>query len=152
MTVSQYEQFIRDSFGGNASQILTKYSASSKEEVQHQMERITKDIDFASAARFVAGYMANLNQSMYLYKFTYVLPGQPNGAYHTSELYFVFRPSYWNPNPTSSKVSDHMMDLWVRFAKTGNPNGGINVTWPEYSTEKDQYLDIGVTPVIKTGY
>jgi para-nitrobenzyl esterase len=45
-----------------------------------------------------------------------------------------------------------MMDLWIRFAKTGNPNGRINVTWPEYNTEKDQYLDIGVTPVVKTGY
>lgn len=152
MTVSQYEQFIRDSFGENASQILAKYPASTKEEVQHQMERITTDIDFASAAKFVAGSMADLNQSTYLYKFTYVLPGQPNGAYHTSELYFVFRPSYWNPDPTSSEISDYMMDLWVRFAKTGNPNGGINVTWPEYNTEKDQYLDIGVTPVVKTGY
>ena len=152
MTISQYEQFIRDSFGENASQILAKYPASTKEEVQHQMERITTDIDFASVAKFVAGSMADLNQSTYLYKFTYVLPGQPNGAYHTSELYFVFRPSYWNPDPTSSKVSDYMMDLWIRFAKTGNPNGGINVTWPEYNTEKDQYLDIGVTPVVKTGY
>lgn len=152
MTVPQYKQFIRNTFGEKATQILTKYPASTKEEVQHQMERITTDIDFASAAKFVAGSMSDLNQSTYLYKFTYVLPGQPNGAYHTSELYFVFRPSYWKPNPTSGKVSDYMMDLWVRFAKTGNPNGGINVTWPKYNIEKDQYLDIGITPMVKTGY
>ncbi len=69
-----------------------------------------------------------------------------------SELYFVFRPSYWQADPTSTDVSDYVMDMWTRFAKTGNPNGGINVTWPKYSSEKDQYLDIGVTPVVKTGY
>jgi para-nitrobenzyl esterase len=152
MTVPQYKQFIRDSFGEKAPQILAKYPAYTKKEVQHQMERIATDIDFASAAKFVAGSMANLNQSTYLYKFTYVLPGQPNGAYHTSELYFVFRPSYWNADPTSSKVSDYMMNLWVRFAKTGNPNGGINVIWPKYRTEKDRYLNIGTTPLVKTGY
>lgn len=152
MTVADYEQFLRDSFGESAIYMLAKYPARTKEEVQHQMERITTDFDFALASKFIAGSMAGLNQSTYLYKFTYVLPGQPNGAYHTSELYFVFRPSYWNPDPTSSRVSDYMMDLWVRFAKTENPNGGINVTWPEYSTEKDQYLDIGEIPVVKTGY
>jgi para-nitrobenzyl esterase len=152
MSVPEYGQFIRDSFGENASKILARYPASTKEEVQHQMEKITTDIDFASAAKFVAGSMANLDQSTYLYKFTYVLPGQPNGAYHTSELYFVFQPSYWNPDPISSKVSDYMIDLWVRFAKTGNPNGDINVIWPKYRTEKDRYLDIGATPLVKAGY
>ncbi len=152
MTVEDYWQFLRDSFGENAIYVLAKYPARNKEEVQHQMERIATDFDFALASKFIAGSMAGLNQSTYLYKFTYVLPGQPNGAYHTSELYFVFRPSYWNADPASSEVSDYVMDMWTRFAKTGNPNGGINVTWPEYSSEKDQYLDIGVNPVVKTGY
>jgi hypothetical protein len=27
-------------------------------------------------------------------------------------------------------VTNTVVDLWTRFAKTGNPNGGINVTWP----------------------
>ncbi len=152
MTVADYEQFLSDSFGESAIYMLATYPARTKEEVQHQMERITTDFDFALASKFIAVSMANLNQSTYLYRFSYVLPGQPNGAYHTSELYFVFRPGYWNPDPASSAVSDYVMDMWTRFAKTGNPNGGINVTWPKYSTEKDQYLDIGATPVVKTGY
>lgn len=152
MTVADYEQFLHDSFGESAIYMLAKYPASTPEEVQHQMERITTDFDFALASKFIAGSMADLNQSAYLYKFTYVLPGQPNGAYHTSELYFVFQPSYWKADPTCIDVSDYVMDMWTRFAKTGDPNGGINVTWPKYSSEKDQYLDIGATPVVKTGY
>lgn len=152
MTVDDYEQFLHDSFKESAIYVLAKYPARTKEEVQHQMERIATDFDFALASKFIAGSMSGLNQSTYLYKFTYVLPGQPNGAYHTSELYFIFRPSYWKADPTSIVVSDYMMNMWIRFAKTGNPNGGINVTWPEYSSEKDQYLDIGVNPVVKSGY
>jgi len=44
-----------------------------------------------------------------------------------------------------------MMDLWTRFAKTGNPNGGMNVTWPKYTRNKGLYLDIGSVPSVKNG-
>jgi para-nitrobenzyl esterase len=153
MTVEDYWKFLQESFRGNAYQMLARYPAKNKEEVQYRMERMATDIDFALASKFIAGSMADLNQSTYLYKFTYVLPGQPNGAYHTSELYFIFRPSYWKADETSSKVSDYMMDMWTNFAKTGSPNGGFSaVAWPQYSSEKDQYLDIGKSPVVKTGY
>lgn len=152
LTAPGYWKFLQDSFGESAIQMLARYPARNESEVQYRMERIATDIDFALASKFIAESMADLNQSTYLYKFTYVLPGQPNGAYHTSELYFVFRPSYWKADPTSAEVSDYVIDMWTRFAKTGNPNGGINVTWPQYSSEKDQYLDIGAIPVVKTGY
>ena len=152
MTVPEYKQYIRDYFGKNASQVLAEYPAKKPEEVPHQMARIITAFDFDGSTRVTAGSMANLNQCTYLYRFTYVLPGQPNGAFHGSELPFVFRPSFLKPDPVSSNVSDNMMDLWVRFAKTGNPNGGKNVTWPNYNAETDQYLDIGVVPVVKTGY
>lgn len=152
MTVPEYEKFIKESFGKNSGEILARYPVNTKEDVQHQMERIVTDVDFASTAKFVAGSMAEQNENTYLYRFSYVLPGQPYGAYHTSELYFIFRPDYWHPDSNSIKVSDYMMDLWVRFARTGNPNGGMNVTWPRYSSEKDEYLDIGLEPVVKSGY
>lgn len=152
MTVEDYWKFLQDSFGEGAIYMLARYPARTKEEVQHQMERIATDFDFALASRFIAGSMADLNQSAYLYRFSYVLPGQPNGAYHTSELYFVFRPGYWKADPISLAVSDHVMDMWTRFAKAGDPNGGINVTWPKYSFEKDEYLDIGEVPAVKSGY
>jgi para-nitrobenzyl esterase len=152
LTVDGYWKYLQNAFGENAYQMLARYPARNKSEVQYRMERMATDIDFASSSKYIAECMANLNQSTYLYRFTYVLPGQPNGAYHGSELYFVFRPSYWKPDDTSANVSDYMMDMWIRFAKTGNPNGGINVTWPQYNREKDQYLDIGERPVVKTGY
>nr|WP_319377755.1 carboxylesterase family protein [uncultured Methanoregula sp.] len=57
-----------------------------------------------------------------------------------------------NPDPVSAGVSDTMMDLRTRFAKTGNPNGGMNVTWPQYSNTTGKYLDIGALPSVKTDY
>ena len=152
MTVPEYEKFIRARFGKDADAVLARYPASSTEEVQLRLERIMTDYDFTDAATLAAGSMADLDRSTYLYRFSYVLPGQPMGAFHGSELFFVFRPPMMKPDPVSGKVSDTIMDLWVRFAKTGDPNGGINVTWPQYTTGTGQYLDIGEYPVVKTGY
>jgi para-nitrobenzyl esterase len=56
-------------------------------------------------------------------------------------------------------VADAMMEMFVRFAKTGNPNLdneafkrlGKSLHWPALD-EQDQYLDIGVTPIVKRGW
>jgi para-nitrobenzyl esterase len=152
MTVPEYETFIRARFGNDAGTVLARYPANSTEDVQLRMEQIMTDYDFSRAAKFVAGSMADLNRSTYLYRFSYVMPGQPFGAFHGSELFFVFRPPTMKPDPVSTGVSDTMMDLWVWFAKTGNPNGGMNVSWPQYTQDKDQYLDIGSVPCVKSRY
>ncbi|MCX6696123.1 MAG: carboxylesterase family protein [Methanoregula sp.] len=152
MTVPEYEKFIRDRFGKDAGAVLVKYPATSTDEVQLRLERIMTDYDFTDSAKFAAASMADLNRSTYLYRFSYVIPGQPFGAFHGSELFFVFRPPTTKPDPVSAGVSDTMMDLWVRFAKTGDPNGGMNVSWSQYTRAGDQYLDIGEHPSVKSGY
>jgi len=152
MTVPEYQQYIRERFGKNADQILAAYPAGTPAEVQAQTERVMTVYDFDHASKLVAGSMAGLNQSTYLYRFTYALPGQPYGAYHGSELYFIFRHFPGEPDPASNKVSDTMMDYWTQFAKTGSPNGMTNVNWPEYDTRTRQYLDINTTSSVATAY
>ncbi len=56
-------------------------------------------------------------------------------------------------------VAQAMMKMFVRFATTGDPNLdaatlkqlGKTWTWPKLDAS-DQYLDIGVTPIVKTGW
>ncbi|MFA4876471.1 MAG: carboxylesterase family protein [Methanoregula sp.] len=43
------------------------------------------------------------------------------------------------------------MDLWTRFAKTGDPNGRMNTTWPKYTRDGSRYLDIGTVPIAGSG-
>jgi len=152
MNVTQYNTYIRSRFGEYAPEVLKKYPATTTEEVQQQMGRIMTDVDFSAAAKFVAGSQSQLNPNTYLYRFSYVmLPDSSLGAFHGEELFFVFRPSSIVPDPAGARVSDMMMDTWVRFAKNGDPAGG-NVTWPQYTREKGQYLDIGINPVVNMGY
>jgi len=43
---------------------------------------------------------------------------------------------------TDEKISQEMMNAWVRFAETGNPNGG-SVRLPQYDATSDSYIEFG---------
>jgi len=37
-------------------------------------------------------------------------------------------------------LSEKMMDSWIAFAKTGNPNYNENINWTQYDTEERAIL------------
>jgi para-nitrobenzyl esterase len=151
MTVPEYRTYIQSRFKKDADAVLAKYPANSTAEVQIQLEQIMTDYDFNDAAKFVAGSMGDVNASTYLYRYSYVLPGQPYGAFHGSELFLLFKLPI-PEDPVNDRVADNLIDIWTRFAKTGNPNDGMNVTWPKYTRDWGQYLDIGAVPIVGSGY
>ncbi len=150
MTVPEYVTYIQGRFGPEAEQVLKNYPATSTAEVQLRLDQIMTDYDFNDAAKFVAGSMSDLEPKTYLYRYSYVLPGQPLGAFHGSECFLLF--GLTNEVKADPVVAANIVDLWTRFAKTGDPNGGMNVTWPQYTRTGDRYLDINDTPTVKSGY
>jgi para-nitrobenzyl esterase len=48
-------------------------------------------------------------------------------------------------------VAEYMMSMLAEFAETGSPSGVMRVNWPAYDY-RDQYLDIGYKPIVKTGF
>jgi para-nitrobenzyl esterase len=148
MTVPEYQTFIRNRFEA-ADFVLAKYPVKTTADVQLQLEQIMTDYDFTDAVKFVAGSNSDLNQSTWRYQYSYVLPGANLGAFHGSETILLFKVPI-PPDPANDRVSDNLVDLWTRFAKTGDPNGGMNVSWPKYSRVSGQYLDIGAVPAVKS--
>lgn len=146
MTVPEYRSFIRERFGTVADAVLAKYPANSTSEVQLSLARIMTDYDFSDSVKYAAGSMADLNPDTYVYQYSYILPGQSDGAFHGSETLLLFGVPGIKPDPL---VADNLVDLWTRFAKKGDPNGGMNVTWPRYTRENGQYLDIGNIPSVQ---
>jgi para-nitrobenzyl esterase len=152
MTVAEYHTYIKSRFGPEADNVLLKYPANSMQEVQYQLDQIMTDYDFNDAAKYVAGSMSDLEPKTYLYRYSYVLPGplQPLGAFHGSECFLLF--GWTNAVKANPVVTENMVDLWTNFAKTGNPNGGMNVTWPQYTRANDLYLGINNVSTVMRGY
>ena len=120
---------------------------------------------------------AKTKTKAYAYIFNRVPDGRKKAgtlnAPHGMELYYVFgdydnTSGWWNlpgpgrppgsiaPDPelseTDKKVSEAMMTIWARFAKTGEPNVKGLVNWPVYQAVSDQYLYITEPMVVKLGF
>ena len=67
---------------------------------------------------------------------------QKYGAFHGAELPYVFDThDEWLPTNDKDRVlTREIQSYWLSFAKTGNPNNGDAVTWPEYDSYNDSTL------------
>ena len=45
-----------------------------------------------------------------------------------------------------------MMDAWIHFAATGNPNGPGLPDWPRYDPKSDQHMEFADTPRVGSGF
>ncbi len=62
---------------------------------------------------------------VYVYEFCHDLPGSPDGAFHSSELWYTFGTlsRCWRPMTKEDyRLSEEMVACWTSFMKTGNPN------------------------------
>jgi para-nitrobenzyl esterase len=94
-------------------------------------------------------------------------------AAHGMELHYMFGSldvaEGWNahfggfalsgaksPVPTISnvdrKISEAMLSIWTQFARTGNPSVSGLIEWPAWDKAGDNYLYIGDTLTIKSGF
>jgi para-nitrobenzyl esterase len=147
MSVPEYRAFLASRFGSGADAVFAHYPANSTAEVQLRLAQIMENMDFIDSVKYAAGSMSNISPDTYMYRYSYIIPGQPQGAFHGSELVLLFSvPGI----PVDPAVAGNVVDLWTRFAKTGDPNGGTNLTWPKYTQAAGQYLDINTTASVRT--
>ena len=80
----------------------------------------------------------------YVYYFTRALLGDNAGAFHSSELWYMFGTlgRSWRPKTEGDyALSKEMMDDWTNFMKTGNPNAEGKDDWKP-CTKDDPYVQV----------
>lgn len=146
-TVTQYRQWLRREFGPFADDVFAAYSARTDQEVPSVFDTMDTDLQFGFGARLLAQETARTGQRAFLYRFSYVGPGKfaELGAFHSEESMFISKKYWtnWISQPNEDKLSDTMIDYWVQFAKTGNPNGVALAVWPVYHSRTDLCQDLG---------
>ena len=91
------------------------------------------------------------NPAVWMYRFSWPTPVLDGtlGACHALELPFVFdtldtaRDFVSDDAPIDLAESLH--GAWIRFATTGDPNGGELPEWPTYATDTRAVMDFGTT-------
>jgi para-nitrobenzyl esterase len=83
------------------------------------------------------------SQPAYAYFFQRQLPGDSSGAFHSSDLWYIFHSMRhsWRPfTAGDQELSNQMVDYWTNFAKFGNPNGKGGDVWKPYTVQNPQFM------------
>ncbi len=82
----------------------------------------------------------------------------PYGAYHASEIQYIFnlRPAVPNPpalDADQERLSRDMVSYWTHFARFGNPNSFFTPFWPHYDPVADRLQSlIPPHPTTESGF
>ena len=139
------------------SQVLALYPpGETNEQAWESYVGILTDLQFTLPVRRTAQCLSlNQEEPVWRYFLTYRHPIsqlEKYGSYHGMELLYLFNnwentllgSFYFQPQDDS--LQNVLLNYWVNFARTGNPNGDGLENWPQYSASGDCYLEINATP------
>ncbi|HJN45448.1 MAG: carboxylesterase family protein [Vicinamibacterales bacterium] len=149
-----FEAHVRQVYPQQADAALAHYAVGDDSAVAAAVDHLIHDMYFAGPVRLHARAHAQKSSPAWLYHFTHVPPtpgGERMGSHHAAELGYVFgNLNNGDYTDVDHQISNTMMDYWVQFATTGNPNTAGQPAWPTYDPKTDEYLEIGETVATHT--
>lgn len=118
------------------------------------------DLVILANSRYLARQMRQSGAPVYMYYFAYVAAdrrGHQPGAAHADDIPYVMgtldtETSLNRVTARDRTVSTLMTDYWVRFARTGNPNGPQLPDWPAWEPGTARVLEIGDEVSVRDGF
>jgi carboxylesterase type B len=148
-TVRDFRDLVALNFGPSSEQALKEYPVKSDDEVVRQCAFLFGDTQFTYGARGIARANSLRQPATYRYLFTRHRGDGPEPPKHGDEVPYVFgRIAVASVPPLAANVRDQalsetMMNAWVRFAGSGDPNGGSLPNWQRYDPARDDYFEFG---------
>jgi para-nitrobenzyl esterase len=149
LTADAFRRQSEQRYGQRAAEFLRLYPVQADADAQRAQIRSMSDQLFAGMRAWAEAQHSHSPERSYVYYFNRKLPGRDSafyGAFHSSELYYVFgtldstaRP--WEP--ADRLLADAMTSYWSNFAATGDPNGAGLPAWPAYGEADAQVMELG---------
>ncbi|MET8012097.1 carboxylesterase family protein [Streptomyces sp. NPDC005271] len=145
LSPASYAALIRLQYGDRAAAVLGTYPASAHPSPNLAYSAAVTDQRFACPAR-ADGHLYSGRAPVYAYEFHdpqappfIPAPHTPQGAFHASELAYLFPMDSVPPlTPAQRRLSATMTAYWARFVATGDPNGPRLPTWPHHTADGDR--------------
>lgn len=141
----EFEESIRKRYPKEAEQLLKAADATSVEKMQELYRSDAFNIRTLANVLFCRTQLIQDRCPTYLYYFApTTIPGDNAGAFHSSELWFMFETLAKSTRPFNGKHYDlahNMCNYWTNFIKNGNPNGvkadgSPMVNWKPFTKEE----------------
>ena len=150
--MKNYEKTLKESYPYIAEQLIKMYPASNDKEAQNNFKIIYNAYTFGYG-HHVLSTLASNNIPVYEYFFT--KNNKSIGSNHTGELYYAYGNLSQNPSTfdkSDKSLEKIMMNYWLSFIKTGNPNNNNNPAWHVYSKNNILQLDEQVKMIEDPNY
>lgn len=147
-----YPEALKRLYGERAPTLARRYPALDKGQMRENLDRFLTAALFLLPAREMAAWHAG-GAPTWRFHFTRVSRVAYTltlGAHHGAEIPYLFGTlGEKNRQEPDEELSRQMTAAWVRFARTGDPNGGELPAWAPWEAAQDNYLEFG--PQIRAG-
>lgn len=154
-TPEQFRLEALEQYGPNAKEFLRIFPGGTEEEIKASKTKVAMITFAALTPHLLAQYGKS---PVWVYQFSHVPPDKPDfpnyGAFHTSEVPYALNAlKHWDRpwQPYDLELAGRMSDAWVRFARTGNPNGPGLPEWKAYKKEEGNIMEFGDKIVLRPG-
>ena len=153
-TVAEFEDMVRARFPERADEILARSGAASGDMAAVRENCVMNGQRFG--LELLSMRAADAGLPVYFYEFAADMPGDGAGAFHSSELWFVFETLGISWRPFAGRhyeLARQICNYWTNFAKTGDPNGpdagGAPMpAWEPYTAAAPRMMAFGKTPAM----
>jgi para-nitrobenzyl esterase len=140
------ERWVAENVPEHAEAVMAEVEGET--DVRRALDRLRTARNMVCPARYFAGKVSEMGGRGWVYYFTRQRPGpggEKLGAYHGTEIPYVFdMHDDWLPTDAADReVTDAVMDYWIQFARTGDPNQPGRPEWPQYTRENPMIMEIG---------
>lgn len=147
---------LSDIYGdADAARLIELYRLDDPNSYQTAEMNMLGDDLFGVHMRHLAAENSDEGHPSYLYHFTRVTPSpsQTLGAFHASEIFFVFdsHSPLAGLTDEDKALTRAMGQYWTNFARTGDPNADGLVAWPRYERDQDQWMTFNPSIEVKSG-
>jgi para-nitrobenzyl esterase len=159
-TYAQFWARARNALGdGGAEKLRRQYGYLTHRDAMELTTGIMDDWNFACAAYDVLAAQRKAGAQTYYYRFSFgeneLTLESVAGTFHGAELPFVFGTVralvVIYPGDAAFRralaLSEQTQRYWVRFASTGDPNGGGDPYWPAFD-DGDARMELAPNPVV----